>query len=150
MGSQVLAEVDDGSKSYVDLKEHHDTLDHNFWLLGRHTLLQRHFPVFSEDAVFKLFRIFCLLADRSSEKKGLIQVLLFSFSWTHIKKTSTIIYRHHYYHHSYHHIVMSSLLYHFVITKQVTGLDSVSRSNRRFCILYIYQDNHIIMVIAVT
>lgn len=78
LGSQVLAEVDDGSTSYEGLKEHHDALDHTFWLLGRHTLLQRHFPLFSEDAVFKLFRIFCLLADKSSERKGLIQVRTFA------------------------------------------------------------------------
>ncbi|KAK8398950.1 hypothetical protein O3P69_004214 [Scylla paramamosain] len=73
---EVLSEVDDGSTSYVGLKEHHDALDHTFWLLGRHTLLQRHYPVFSEDALFKLFRIFCLLADRSSERKELLQVSL--------------------------------------------------------------------------
>lgn len=77
LGFQVLAEVDDGSTSYEGLKEHHDALDHTFWLLGRHTLLQRHFPLFSEDAVFKLFRIFCLLADTSSERKGLVQVRTF-------------------------------------------------------------------------
>nr|XP_045614254.1 differentially expressed in FDCP 6-like [Procambarus clarkii] len=73
---EVLVEADDGSTPYGELKKHHDTLEHTFWLLGRGTLLQRHFPVFSEDAVFKLFRIFCLLADRSPARKSLLEVTL--------------------------------------------------------------------------
>ncbi|KAK4319643.1 hypothetical protein Pmani_009427 [Petrolisthes manimaculis] len=73
---EVLAEVDDGTTCYSELKHHHDTLDHTFWLLGRATLLQRHYPVFSEDSVYQLFRIFCLLADRSPAKTGLLQVTL--------------------------------------------------------------------------
>ncbi|XP_053635724.2 differentially expressed in FDCP 6-like isoform X1 [Cherax quadricarinatus] len=73
---EVLAEADDGSTPYGELKKHHDTLEHNFWLLGRGTVLNRHFPVFSEEAVFKLFRMFCLLADRSPARKSLLQVTL--------------------------------------------------------------------------
>ncbi|XP_066954335.1 switch-associated protein 70-like [Macrobrachium rosenbergii] len=73
---EVLAEVDDGSTPYKDLKLHHDILENTFWLLGRTAFLQRDTPVFSEDSVYKLFRIFCLLADRSPSRKGLLQVTL--------------------------------------------------------------------------
>lgn len=71
---QVLAEVDNGSTPYSELKGCHDTLEHTFWLLGRSSLIQRHLPLFSEESVYKLFRVFCLLAERKPSRKGLLQV----------------------------------------------------------------------------
>ncbi|GBP46506.1 Switch-associated protein 70 [Eumeta japonica] len=39
------------------------------WLVCRKNLLQREKPVFQDDSIFKLFRIFCLLADLVKEKE---------------------------------------------------------------------------------
>ncbi|XP_063586595.1 differentially expressed in FDCP 6-like [Penaeus indicus] len=73
---EVLAEVDNGSTPYSELKGYHDTLEHTFWLLGRSSLIQRHLPLFSEESVYKLFRVFCLLAERKPSRKGLLQVTM--------------------------------------------------------------------------
>ncbi|XP_076045538.1 uncharacterized protein LOC143027821 [Oratosquilla oratoria] len=73
---EVLAEVDDGSTPYEQLKPYHDALDDTFWLLARRAFLERDVPVFSEEAVFRLFRVFCLLADKYEDKKVLTQVCL--------------------------------------------------------------------------
>ncbi|CAL4074938.1 unnamed protein product, partial [Meganyctiphanes norvegica] len=73
---EVLSEVDDGSTPYGNLKVYHDILEKNFWLLGRAAVIERECSIFTDECVFKLFRIFCLLADRTPSRKGLIQVSL--------------------------------------------------------------------------
>ncbi|KAK7072753.1 hypothetical protein SK128_010463 [Halocaridina rubra] len=89
---EVLAEVDNGICPFRDIKTHYDILENTFWLLGRAAFLQRDTPVFSEDSVFKLFRIFCLLADRAPSKtrEGLLQVSLNANEMSEVTKNLVI------------------------------------------------------------
>ncbi|KAB7502246.1 Switch-associated protein 70, partial [Armadillidium nasatum] len=72
----VFSEVDDGKTSYSSLKKYHDELERAFWILGRPSLLSRHQPILSQESLFKIFRVFCLLADHKSKKGSLTQVSL--------------------------------------------------------------------------
>ena len=72
----MLSEVDDGSTPYSKLKRYHADLEETFWLMTKQAVVERQQPILTPDDSFKLFRVFCMLADRNHSKNGSIQVRL--------------------------------------------------------------------------
>ncbi|XP_066998355.1 differentially expressed in FDCP 6 homolog isoform X2 [Anabrus simplex] len=58
------------------LRDYETRIDEICWLICKVHYLQRERPIFSDSCVYKLYRIFCLLADLIAESESTYQVLL--------------------------------------------------------------------------
>ena len=59
----------------TDQHKHESSLDEVCWALCSNNYLERDNPVFPDDCVFKLFRVFCMLGDMvENEETGRIEV----------------------------------------------------------------------------
>lgn len=71
---EVFSDVCNGSTPYCEVERHHTALDALCWEVGRHSLAPRYPAVLTQKDTYKAFRIFCMLADRTSAGGDLIQV----------------------------------------------------------------------------
>ncbi|XP_049776225.1 differentially expressed in FDCP 6 homolog [Schistocerca cancellata] len=62
--------------SIAALRDYEEKIDEVCWLVCKKHYLSREHPVFSDVCVYKLFRIFCLLADLIPQTEEIYQVLL--------------------------------------------------------------------------
>ena len=70
----MFSDVCGGKISYNGLERTHSVLDALLWEVGRHSLAPRYPAVLTAPDTFKVFRVFCLLADRDVAGGDLVQV----------------------------------------------------------------------------
>ncbi|XP_018012751.1 mitogen-activated protein kinase kinase kinase kinase 4 [Hyalella azteca] len=73
---EVFSDVCSADTPYSSMERHHAALDALMWEVGRHSLAPRFPSLLSPPETYKLFRVFCLLADRISMGGDLQQVSL--------------------------------------------------------------------------
>ena len=72
---QVFTDVCGSGTPYSEVERTHSALDSLLWEVGRHSLAPRYPAVLTPADTYKVFRVFCLLADRTTDAGGdLVQV----------------------------------------------------------------------------
>ena len=70
----MFSDVCNGETPYKEVERKHAALDALFWERGRHSLAPRYPSVLTAKDTFKVFRVFSLLADRTTVTGDLVQV----------------------------------------------------------------------------